>query len=783
MLIAFSGAFIFWLFCRAPLEAQQHENAIDVFNRATIELDLNKKISLYHKVIAIQPDFEEALYNLGITYYRTGQYQQCIESLEKLNNVAFEESKSYLRNAYTFQAEKLLSENRFEDALTFTQNALDIDERYAPAFTLQGSAYLQLFKTAEAVKSLKKAITFNNKQEKAWKKLGDAYLRLEEYPAAINAYQKALAIEPQNKYSAYHLRIATSRNQPDKWLSRYQDSLTAGDSNKSYEIIQNAYHAHPDNQEISDKYSSLQKQRHYHQAKQAMQEKNWTRAESLLAAIEPNFLNTPELLALTRTKKETTGTDTIFITIQPTPQLSLTATNAATSKQQPATKEAQTGPSYPPAVQPEERIAATSNNLNDNPAQNTNLHPDAILSAEFENNLADFKHDNGARNMTAAKSIFVKKPQNVGKNWRPIAASILGLTGLLLLGGRFLHQARKTHPEPTGAITASDQAFIDNVASNTVIQFDPPTGTGQIAGSKPDAKPMDPPTFSEARTRTIIGGIKNVRTIGRYVLENEIGRGAMGLIYKAWDPKLDRNVVIKQVGLANSIAASKRLRARLHREAKAAGKLNHPNIVIVHDVEEDEGTSYIVMEHIPGQNLRQKMDDALNFPPREAFNIILQICSALEFAHAHGIVHRDIKPSNIIICGNIIKVADFGIAQIPELAELTKTGDLVGTPFYMSPEQIKGRKVDGRSDIFSLGIVLYELLTGRRPFTGDSIPAVVYKIVHQALKPASVINKKLNSQIDAILAKAMAKEPMARFESAAEFGRAIQMIKPAGTAV
>lgn len=268
-----------------------------------------------------------------------------------------------------------------------------------------------------------------------------------------------------------------------------------------------------------------------------------------------------------------------------------------------------------------------------------------------------------------------------------------------------------------------------------------------------------------------------VRKIGRYVIDREIGRGAAGRVYKAWDPKLDRTVVLKTVSY--SLTASKgeiqRLKARVHREAKTAAKLNHPNIVVVYDVEDEPSFSYIVMEHIEGQNLRQLLDQQKKLAPSVAIAYVQQVGQALQFAHKEGIIHRDIKPSNIIVLENEkIKVTDFGIAKVINNLTLTQTGKVVGTPSYMAPEQIEGHEIDNRADIFSLGVVFYELLTGTRPFAGESLASLAYKIVHVEPTPPSLVNVELSEAYDDIISQALAKDPQDRFQSAAEFLDSLQ---------
>ncbi|KAA3619905.1 MAG: tetratricopeptide repeat protein [Calditrichaeota bacterium] len=281
-------------------------------------------------------------------------------------------------------------------------------------------------------------------------------------------------------------------------------------------------------------------------------------------------------------------------------------------------------------------------------------------------------------------------------------------------------------------------------------------------------------------TQTLEMSQFQVKKIGRYVVEKEIGRGAAGRVYKAWDPKLDRTVVIKTVSYSLTATAEeiKRLKARVYREARAAAKLSHPNIVIVYDVEDESSFSYIVMEYIQGTDLSMMLDKRQEIDRELAVKLVLQTCKALQFAHSSGVIHRDIKPSNIMIVEkNTVKVTDFGIAKITNNLTLTQTGRVVGTPSYMAPEQIEGKEVDGRADVFSLGIVLYELLTGQRPFTGDTLASLAYKLVHIDPPPPSRINEKLPKVFDEIISKSICKDPNDRFQSADEFYSALVKAK------
>lgn len=271
-----------------------------------------------------------------------------------------------------------------------------------------------------------------------------------------------------------------------------------------------------------------------------------------------------------------------------------------------------------------------------------------------------------------------------------------------------------------------------------------------------------------------------LQKISRYLIEKEISKGATGRIYKAWDPKLDRAVVLKTVhyGFAPSPHEISVLKDRIYREARAIAKLNHPNIVVVYDIDDEPEFSYIVMEHLVGEDLSQILQKDRRLCSSRALEIATQVCGALEYAHQTGVFHRDIKPSNIMmVAHDEIKVMDFGIAKINNYLTLTQTGRVLGTPSYMAPEQIEGHFTDGRADLFSLGVVLYELLVGKRPFIAETLASLAYKIVHTAHVPASRENPDIPPALDEMLNRVLSKKPADRFQSAAEFRQELLQVK------
>jgi serine/threonine-protein kinase len=258
---------------------------------------------------------------------------------------------------------------------------------------------------------------------------------------------------------------------------------------------------------------------------------------------------------------------------------------------------------------------------------------------------------------------------------------------------------------------------------------------------------------------------------GRYEILGELGRGAMGVVYRATDPVIGRTVAVKTIRLSEEGTGLSRpeLLSRFQTEARAAGLLTHPNIVVVYDAGEENGLYYITMELIEGKSLQALLDSGHSFPVPRVLRIMEQTCSALQFAHERSIIHRDIKPANLMLTADdTVKVTDFGTAKILQFGTVQQTTHVMGTPSYMSPEQVKGRPVDGRSDIFSLGVLLYEILTGEKPFPGQSITTVIYKIVNEEPIPPRTLNPSLHQGLSDIVMRALAKEPEVRYQSCRE---------------
>jgi len=252
----------------------------------------------------------------------------------------------------------------------------------------------------------------------------------------------------------------------------------------------------------------------------------------------------------------------------------------------------------------------------------------------------------------------------------------------------------------------------------------------------------------------------------------------MGIVYKARDPLINREVAIKTIrfDLVSEDSENEEIMQRFMREAQAAGKLSHPNIITIYDVGREENVTYIVMQMIEGQSLQKMISSSEKFSTPEVIDLMCQVSSALDYAHKNGIVHRDMKPGNILLDKERKPyICDFGVARV-ETSTLTQSGTAVGTPSYMSPEQVMGKKVDKRSDIFSLGCILYEILTGRRPFEAESITTVIYKIINEEPPPLIEVKRGLPVGFEQVITKALAKDPNDRYQSCAEFATDLRAI-------
>ncbi len=269
----------------------------------------------------------------------------------------------------------------------------------------------------------------------------------------------------------------------------------------------------------------------------------------------------------------------------------------------------------------------------------------------------------------------------------------------------------------------------------------------------------------------------SLNKLGRYDIIRVLGKGAMGLVYEARDPNLNRRVAIKTIKVENlSEEAAAEYEARFKTEAHSAARLQHPNIVSVYDSDRHGDMAFLVMEFIQGEDLKHHLDAGKRFSLEQSLAMMRELLSALEYAHRQSIVHRDVKPANLLIeADGRVKLTDFGVARIQDSGEVTRTqGSMVGTLKYMSPEQVQGQPIDARADLFAVGIVLYQLLTGKRPFDGDTDFAIIQQIVNHTPAPPSSVNPMLPPAIDAVLARALAKKRDQRFATAQAFSQALQ---------
>ncbi len=335
-----------------------------------------------------------------------------------------------------------------------------------------------------------------------------------------------------------------------------------------------------------------------------------------------------------------------------------------------------------------------------------------------------------------------------------LVGSGLWLTGAWILNRRSLREAfvppRQTRRQEAQVLTEDED-------------------TGQEEGT---AAPSEP--TSATVTLTINGATPSM--LGRYKVLKELGRGAMGLVYLGKDPTIQRFVAIKTMRLDQLDHDDKlqEVKARFFREAESTGRLSHPNIVTIFDAGEEDDLGYIAMELIEGTPLKQWARKPNLMPVNEVLLTVATVADALDYAHQQGVVHRDIKPANIMLTKDrIVKVMDFGIAKMASSSK-TQTNIVLGTPTYMSPEQIAGKKVDGRSDIFSLGVVLFELLTGQLPFTADNLSAVLFSITHHPHPSIQTLRADLPPMVQEIVDRALQKELPHRYRRAEEFAEELR---------
>lgn len=762
------------------------------FEQGLHTADLSKKIALFEKTLRINPEHQPALYRLGITYYRMGDYLKTVQTLSKVYEIEDsqkETSKLYLRNAFGLLAKDFIEQEQYDSAQNAAKDALDIEPDYSPALTALGSAQYYSGNYNAAIASLKKSIALDSLQDEAWNKLGDVYLRTKTYPDAIFAYQRAISLNQNLQEAKFHLDIVRKRCTPEFLLKKAHTANSVNEVDEAIHILKQGQKLYPHDEKIGEELAHLEHGQNYRQSLEAIDSQSWQTALELLANLPADYQNTALLLDEVNTKlaqpvsDEEISQNSSSEIFPPNAPRENKIDDIEVSEEKPVTNQ-----NIVRVEAPAELGAIAVQQLADStipPTQNSQQ----LASADVMVIPADSLSQSFAEiqpKPTAPTPDSITAPQSSSQSnfWYGLTLGTAAMTFLIFLFVKnrgFLRQKQQSLFKKYGWLKSGEHTDeLMKIASETPVKYGN-IGTSDLLEATQTTENAGHPDENLRHlmeTKTIVGGIKKMRRIGRYVIEKEIGRGSMGLVFKAWDPKLERTIVIKQVIFnKDKYIELSLLHDRLLREARAAGKLNHPNIVVIYDVEQDKNFSFIVMEYVEGDNLKSVLEKQINLNAQRAINITKQICSALAFAHENDIIHRDIKPSNIILTNkDIVKVADFGIAKLPQLETLTQTDDIVGTPFYMSPEQIEGRKVDGRSDVFSTGVVLYEILTGTRPFQGDNIPSIVYKIVHKTPKIPSQKQSSIPKSFDEVIKKALAKEPEKRYQSAMKFAQALETI-------
>jgi len=367
-------------------------------------------------------------------------------------------------------------------------------------------------------------------------------------------------------------------------------------------------------------------------------------------------------------------------------------------------------------------------------------------------------------------------------------ATVLG--DLYTLGSQLEQRGRA--PQATAVyrhLARFDNTYRD-VAARLRRLMDAERAKPKAAPAPPDksrASPTPPAPAAGGANGTSAPAAPEPQRLGRYQLEREIGRGAMGIVYLGRDTAINRMVAIKAIPLASEFSDAELVeaRSRFFREAETAGRLNHPNIVTIYDVGEERGLAYIAMEYLQGRHLSDyaKSDNLLE--PRKVLEIIGRTAEALGFAHKQQVVHRDIKPANLMYdpATDVLKITDFGIARLTG-AGSTRTGIVLGTPSFMSPEQLEGRTVTGHSDLFSLGVSLFQLLTGQLPFTADSMTGLMQQIAEAPHPRLRAFRPDLPACVEDVIDRALAKDPDARFDSGAQMAAALEECRlrmPSGT--
>lgn len=880
-----------------PVRAQTE--IIEKYNQA-IAAPTAQKIALLQEVLASAPNFLEARYALGATYYEQENFKASVVHFEYILDHPEEvEKKPTIKNivsssnlpqlvaaAYNAIGSQYLEDTNADSAITVLTKAIALDDS-KPIFHYNlGIAYLKKGLYRQSLESLRASLKKDRDNALAWFNLGTAYWYLEDYDNAVDSYNKGLAIDPNNESGRQNLQKALDKIRV-RTLYASADSAIAA-SNPSFAIarLKQIKRIDPTENTADAKLQDAEIFENYLQAKSYYDRGRWVDAQKALNKLPAGYRDSNALSASVQQKLSAEQNQRLL-------EQEFALAKALFSRGDYAGARQKTNgllrnhpqhaglrafsTSIDSALSAGETLRAQQNKeieQNSQPPQITIDQPKQQTEPQLEESTAPAlskpaETDSFAANEPAVDFTDKASNREQAGMQSPVSSKVLWViivsAGVLLFAFILIARRKRSSLEKSAGSTQSDstseqdhhgdesvfvkaavekvdfnelekekaassdsshQRFFEDLVDDHLISSDPLSESGtveireiadaksgqerpepedkeqdessqtgteqddadgdtflsiiqaeQLAENKPERVRSTDDTGSVDATHTVDMSQFKTRKIGRYIIEKEIGRGAAGRIYKAWDPKLDRTVVIKTVSY--SLTASddeiRRLKARVYREARAAAKLNHPNIVVVYDVEDEPTFSYIVMEHIEGMDLRELLLKETKISPERTINILIQVCKALQFSHGAGIIHRDIKPSNILIVKkDKVKVTDFGIAKVSNHLTLTQTGRVVGTPSYMAPEQIEGADVDGRADIFSLGVVLYELLTGQRPFVGESLAALAYKIVHVEPTPPSLVNLDLNDVSDEMVSRAIAKDPADRYQTINDFLKDLQ---------
>jgi len=536
------------------LAAQPAEtDAKRFFKQGLSAESLTDRIRHFRQAVESDPDFQPARYQLGIALYQKGEFAEAIQFLSRLDTTAFEDTHLYLRNAYTFYATELNEHEEFDRALAFARKALELDPVYPPALRELGKSYCARQIWEPCLEALSESVTLDTNQELVWNQLGDLHLRENEYQKAIDAYERALALNSDLKDARFHLKIAKQRQTPELYLSKYADAIQRGDFDGGISILRQARELFPDNADIAEKLQVSIQARDYLAALEAIHKKDWERAFDLLRSIDPEYRDTALRLEEVRAELLLNTNDSLLS-------------------------------STPPESLPRDEIdvadtTATFSGLTE--SRDDSMSEQTLASATVaspDTAKADYTERDTPQTIFADKQAVLsqsdllpaKKTQTEGFSFPWMWGSLAGV--MILAALLFLRVKKKNEKRAATAsnLQPTNEFIQESLASVTPVKFDP-VDTEQLLKNGEQESLLE--------TQTLSGGTKKVQRIGRYFIEREIGKGAMGLVYKAWDPMLDRVVVIKQMAFDRHARAAevKRLRDRLYREARAAGKLNHPN--------------------------------------------------------------------------------------------------------------------------------------------------------------------------------------------------------------